>query len=463
MKHFQLNIVADQQPVKKALDLERKFSAIKIDSLNQNVQEILKLHNIRSLELTECTLDKQTLANALNNMKLLNNLTAVLVNFTTDNSMPVSNPAQLNYLKSFKLHQSDHNILGLISTTSLRSLTINSYIFQRENLAFTINLLKVQQSLENLTLCANAAETFFKNEDISDFPFQLKYLKISKTSLRNFHNPLINFLSIHQSSLKVLVLGCFISEESHKFILQHMTDITTLQMPQCFAPTKQRTFVSDIQPLTKVKHLKSLGSFNSIAQAKDILNLFPSLEGLDMSKLSTKNWFNEFLVSICDKFPHLAQLNIPSITSDNSVTFKHLRELHVVRVSDENSFNSFLRRHSNTLETLTIGWIDGAEFTRGVTIDAIKICAKLKHISISSDSPVVIRMFTKVTMNHSWLLESNFKVKKGLDMKWIRIVFRFPDDQALWLDKCTTWDDELIREFSIAENYGLNAFINKFK
>jgi hypothetical protein len=89
-------------------------------------------------------------------------------------------------------------------------------------------------------------------------------------------------------------------------------------------------------------------------------------------------------------------------------------------------------------------------------------CKNLKHVTIGSESPLVVRMFNnKVHRPQPWTLEA--RIKSQLDHEHVALKFNFPDDIAVWEERCRVYDDMIVREFSTVENYGTNVFVNKYK
>lgn len=466
MKNYQLNLTASHAPVKKAVDINRNFSAITSDSLGENIFDILKLRKIRTLKLTDCTIKKEQLASALLEMELLESLTFDCVKLDIL-SKEFEKPVELKHLKRLELIMSVNSFVGLLSTTSLECVSINgqSSLYYDAHLPrimcqldcnYILELLKLQPALKTLYIASGVVEDMINGltSGSNKFPFKLRCLEIRKTDLKNFHEQISDLLKIHQDSLQELSLECVISQSTYQFVLQYMTGLKSLKIAY---PPKIPIF--DFEPMTNIRSLQSFGSLKS---TEHLFKVFPSLDTLDLR--NARYWSDHHLATLAEKYPRLQTLKMPNMTA-NDVKFVNLKYYYISQVlsCEESAFNSFIRRHAATLETLVIGWISGDDFARSLIIDAIKACEKLKHVQIESDSPMVTRMFKKVTRDHSWILESNLRARVGNSVKFFKVVFNFPDDTAVFLENCTTWDDQLIRDFSTVENYGLNAFINKFK
>lgn len=104
-------------------------------------------------------------------------------------------------------------------------------------------------------------------------------------------------------------------------------------------------------------------------------------------------------------------------------------------------------------------------------LNAIRSCRRLKLLSIGCKTPVFPRLLRIIELNHPWTLEFFFNKSKWLgllhrfptELERQKIVFKFPDDDALFRGRCTTWDDKLIRELQTIDDYGVNAYVNQFK
>ena len=221
--------------------------------------------------------------------------------------------------------------------------------------------------------------------------------------------------------------------------------------------------IKNIPPLLNVTRFKILGSL-SPKNTTDILKLFPALKALDMMHLTIKNAqdFCNIFDFVHRHFPSLQELHFANLQfyDEDCEKFRNLKQFHVGKILDESHYNLFLRDHAATLEKISIENIIDDDFVRGLTISAINHCRNLRHISFMSQTPIVTKMFRKIKIKHPWTLESKFKAGDSANIK---LVFRFPDDEAVWLEQCSTCCDELIRQFATVSFYGLNAFVNKFK
>lgn len=472
MKHFNLNLTTGN-PL-KAIEINRKFQAATINFLSDPVEDALKLHNLHSLNITfkevlhegrKCLLKKEALVDALENMKLLKTFSADSVRFDDSSEKTSVKAIQMLHLKKLELKFSSVYILTTFSTKSLTSFSFHNIEAQQDS-TLIVELLNHQPLLESLKICGTICDHLLQHPSTKTFPFKLKFFKINKTILSDDEssNQLVEFLKLHKDSLEELTIKTATTSVLKSFVFASMTSLKALQMS--FA-RKTVNELSDLQPLLNVTRFKIIGDLGRAVNVNAILRLFPSLKVLNMTKLTIRSSqdFDNIFRFIQRQYPGLESLHCACLQSgDQHRKFTNLKEFHVAKIQNENDYNEFIREHAATLEIISIKSIKDDAFVRGLTVDAIKRCTNLKHISFSSDSPVVTKMFGKIQRNYSWTLESRFFIEYGLKPgKWIALKFQFPDDEAVWQEHCRTWDDELIRTFETSPNYGLNAFINKFK
>lgn len=457
MDHFKLNLVPAAKP-SDATKLRRKFQSAKISLLDVQVLNILKMHNLRSLELSERIVDKKMLVKSLMHFKLLERFTADKVSFDKISAGAFVDPVQIKHLKWLSIVHSDISILQLISAEMLEDLTVQTNkVIGKELMDF----LDKRPMLNRLKLLGSFLGDFFSEKSIAKLPFRLKYLNVSQFNLDKVDNKLTDFIDVHKNSLEELSIKCSLRDSEKLFIVQNLSNLKTLQFPIEF------TSECALQSLTPQKNLSR---FNPLAGRNNSVTsnwhrIFPSVEFLNVDSFSPKpQLLKHFLSMSTLNSEKLRGLHVESINPQSLHCVKHLKELHVLRIDNEVDFNTFISYHSGTLEKLSIGQIDEDSFSRGVMINSIKACKQLRHLSITTNSPFVTRKLAKIKFHHSWTLESSFKTKRGHETELVKVVFKLPDDNALLEERCRIWDDDLIREFSrIDGNYGLNVFVNMFK
>lgn len=448
--------------IQKAKQLKRKHQTIKIKNLNECTMDVVSMHNIQSLQISCCKIESTKLAKVLSQLPLLNVFNAKAVAFIDDFEIDENFNRANSKLKELRLELCDIDIVEFFDTDSLEIFEISSLL--TEECDSVINLLKRQKNLKKFVVGGVICENFYQSDEIFKFDFRLKTLKINKASMKNDHNaPLIKFLLLHKNSLTSMKILYPIDSVVHKFILENLTNLTHLEIPLSTLSQNHENILNQLPRSSHIASLKFFGTFSNFNNAKLVMNVFPNIKHLDLSQITTHIWFMDFLHYVSQTFKDLKSLKIPNLfyqRQNQAIYFPELKSFSVVKIYDESIFNPFIRRHSDTLQDIDIGWTDD-NFIKGLTVDEIMNCKNLKHVTISSYSPLVTRMFNKVSSKkNQWILES--RIKNNLD-HYIPLIFKFPDDKSVWDSKCRIWSDDLIREFSTIDNYGLNAFVNKYK
>lgn len=459
MKKFQLNLEESENMINHAKFLKRKHQTIKLKNLSENSLHVISLHNLNHVQLSCCKVEPDKLTHLLKSLPQLEKFHAKAVDFLDD--VESCNKVEVK-LKELRLEYCDIDIVDFFDTSSLRIFEVSSLL--TEECDNVIELLKNQKDLQQLGIGGIVAEHVFNSPEICKFQFHLKSLNIDKASMKNDQNEaLFKFLLQHKNTLTSLKILYPIDNTVYQFILSNLRNLQHLEIPvTTFSQQSPDYFMTLAKNHTE--SVKFFGIFKNLNNAKLVLNVFNNLQYLDLSQITTNNWFMDLLLQISKTFRNLFSLKIPNLFNQpchQNINFPKLKEFSVAKIYDDTVYNPFIRRHSDTLENIFIGWTDD-NFIKGLTVEEIMNCFNLKHVTICSYSPLVTKMFNKVsTRKQPWILES--RVKMALDLDYIKLIFKFPDDKAVWDDRCRVWSDELIREFSTVENYGLNAFVNKYK
>lgn len=416
------------------------------------------LHNLRSLELTGFVVVKDALFNGLSSLQMLESLTfenVLLEDMSKDKSIL---PATFNKLKFLRLIMSDFQIIGLIATGKLEVFSMQTSLIASIDSKLLVDLLVKQNSLQNLEIHGGVVKQFLSNEGICSLPFKLKRFGIGKSSLHENFNKLLSFLDLHKETLNDLTIESALPVPLQVFIFKHLKKLTVLQAPITLKLNYLQKNSGDTssEPFPCIKRFVA----DNLTDPTFMKSL-KSLVALDLSAVAqTRNWSDSG--ALC-QLVNLRELHVSEFFLLFPIKFSNLKEFHINRPVPEKFLENFLRSHSETLEKLIIGWIDGNAFSRGTLIDTIDRCTKLNYISVASDSPIVIRSFSKFERLHPWTLVSKFRSLKKSESIEVKVTFKFPDDEAVWRERCHTYDDNLVREFDSFDNYGLNAYVNKFK
>lgn len=420
--------------VEGAIDLKRKFSCV---ILNGEVQELLDFHIIKSLELQVIKLDargKDSFLNVLNRMRLLENLK--FENVTIEDATP-DQKAPMHHLKNLTFKSSDVEILGLISTDTLKSFSISDGK-KDENVELIIDFLHNQPELESLKFTGHTSMKFFNNSSIQSFPFKLKNLKVKKTDINEATDNFIEFLKCQQDRMDKLSIYSKIDERVLKFILEHLKGVSKLKLDVQNLPIIDKTsFWSNFDVQASVLELKVYNSFVNVETAKKFLWMFPNLKRFNAIKLETlsKNcWFNKLLLALPEMLLRLEHLDVRTLYKERTIRnprlkFPHLKTLRVYKnCRSTNLFETFVSRHRSTLEKITIKKVfhfdDDNEEIKSEVISAIANCSKLKHFYVGIERGS--GTFGIFMNKKSFVLEMRNRSEADIER------FIFPDDNAIY-------------------------------
>lgn len=460
MRNFKLNLATcPTNRLPEAAELERKFQSVRANNLLLPLS-ILQTNRLQSLALTKTKINKQLLADTLEMMQGVKSLNLYEVHFTDESKGIEVAPKELKKLSELKLRLSDIEILELISTTMVKHAcfyTLDSSTEEYRQIDLQMNFIKDQLHLESLELKGKSIDCITQPENES-FAMKLRELRISHCPVVGMGDDLWRFLFSQRKSLDVLSLQCKVTDQLLTSIINEMPRLRVLRIPGRY------TLQATLQNLKTAKNIKSLSLFtfpDKLNDAISLMKLFPSLTQLDVELSISFKWFDVFIMKMLTMLPKLEAISLPYFLPkfSFSIVFPHLTEFSIPRIYDESFFNNFIKSHAKTLKKLTIKHVDAALFSRGMSIDAIKFCDKLERVEFGSDSPMVARMFKKVRRSYAWTLVIKFNEGENES----RIVLKFPDDNAVWYEDFSFGDDEMIREIQTDSNYGLNAFINRFR
>lgn len=434
-----------------AAGLNRRFLNVKISQLSPSTLEVLN-SKLKSLRISNCTIDPSLLATTLRNLNSLEVFDASGVEINEDPKE--TDKVKLKNLTNLRLHKCNISLVSIFDVTSLKSFEISST--KKTECEGIIKLLNKQSCLEELKLEGLLCNKFFAAPQILSFPFRLKKLSITNATLTNEA-----FLRMHSASLTQLILNCTIQVEN--LSIHSMPNLTSLEIPFQFFNNNEPT-QKMWQENATVKSLKLLGMYPNLIKATNIFKLFPSIDHLDLSQ-SYINCRAEATNYMHKLDPQLKSLKLPyTITKRNLPHFFPCLATFSVLTSKNTlmDLEQFITMHVATLETIEIGSVKDSVFEKTLIVNKIMNCPNLKAVIIGCESPLVVRMFNKkVIRSKPWTLQANIK---SSSTDTIALKFKFPDDLAVWEERCRIYDDELIRDLSTVENsYGTNAFVNKYK
>lgn len=445
--------------IERAARLRRRHQAVKAKNLGPNTMNAINSqHNLYKLQLSCCKIEVAKLADVLQHLPMLEIFSAKGVNLV-EKSVDVRVSLKL---KELRLEFCNIELVRLFDTSLLEFFTVSSLLLKDSG--NVVDLLKNQANLKELSIGGIICEDFFESLETAHFSFKLTCLKIDKGSMTNYQNDaLFKFLLIHAQTLKSLQVLYPVDNSVIEFILTNLPYLTHLEIPITTFSGNNPEYLERL-PKSKIQSIKFFGIHRNLTSATALSSMLTNVKHLDLSQITTSIWFMEYLAHVCKTLKNVETLKIPNLFNQKcheSIYFPKLKSFSVAKIYDESIYIPFIRRHADALEKIFIGWTDD-NFIKGLIVDEIMNCYKLTRVIICSYSPLVTRMFNRVSSKKAaWSLES--RIKNQLDLEYIPLIFTFPDDKAVWDDRCRTWSDELIRDLSTVDNYGLNAFVNKYK
>lgn len=366
---------------------------------------------------------------------------------------------QFKKLIKLSFTSSDPQILKLIDASTIKVFEISS---QKEMVVDdVIKLLQRQPELEELSIKGVVGDQIFNSTEIYNLPFQLKKLMIVQTNL--CFEKTKKFLSCHRNRLKSLKLQYPIDLNLYKYVMINMPNLQHLEIPAW----NERQNVNEIPIIVnrQITNIKLCGCLTS-KTFNVILNDCSSIVNLDVSQVTQK--FQSLASFVAKNCKQLESLGIPETFFHNDFDpyplFPRLVNLTISKISNMNMRNveDFILNHAATLESIQIESMSDNQFSKSLIIDNIIKCKNLKYVKIACESPLAIRMFNKRVNREmfSWILEATFK---GISDTDVIVKFKFPDDLAVWQERCRIYDDNMIRTIRTCNNYGTNAFVNKYK
>lgn len=279
MKNFTLNLVpASTSKVNEAIRTNRRFKSLKTNKISPSITGFMERMNLRSLELTELVMDKNTFAQIFAHVENLEKLVIDKVRLAESDIEP--RKCRLNRLKFFSMTQVQGDVFSFIETTNLKNY--KERIHDSTPLPPIVEFLLRQPLLEVLELSGGHVDSCYDPDRFINAPFQLKHLSIIGGDLNRNSEHMKRFLST-QTSLKELRLECKIHGSLLTFVLQNMRGLESLQIPTNFQDFHQ--LIAEVKPLTSIRRLRIVTALTTRKIAKSYFKLFPELKSIDLQSI----------------------------------------------------------------------------------------------------------------------------------------------------------------------------------
>lgn len=452
MKQYILDLASVHKTLQKPKNFGRKILNAKVSILSRSIVEILKLHSLRSLEITDNVIDKRMLVQALETTTRLESLTACRVKFNVRSRDSKLEPIELE-LKSFTFNHSDPGLFELIKipTKSLKSFHCECY-----HDVSVVQFLTDQPGLKSLALVGSfIAADVVNNIQGASCSFRLEKLTIGGSLPFNVVQP---FIELHKATLKELNMDCICTVHSMQSISMNMKKLEVLSVTT--SAHNYRGLSHDIkQESIQLENLKQLTIRNLNDMSPWLLFISSNqLQALHVEGNWNENELFQFIYKHC---PQIEKLRVDITPSIFTETLPNLKEFTVGVLSMD--LIPFVERHG-TLESLSAE-SDSRDLDPSLFYLAVaKGGENLTSISVRNTIEPLLFIQKAIYLKKSKPRSFKYVFKRMKDdPAWVKVAFKLPDDEALYNNRCTVWDDELINDISTFDTYGLNVFANQFK
>jgi len=457
MSKFQIVLEDDYDYYEDAMELKRNHQKIIIKNLCADSLDVLCLYNLSVLNVCHSEhLKLSDLCEAIRSVPMLKVFSAWEVKFE-DDIPDIENFNRISVkIETIRCVAEVLLIFKCSTFKTVRLLWNHEMSLERKML--TYELLGQQKNLKNLILAEYRADNFFHSPEIFlKFQFSLKSFKYFNPSPLNNYKNFIRFLESQNKSLSTLEIDVqprdmFIIEEIQKYVLENMSNVKDLVLHLSIRDdTEEATeWLSEMdekpQPTHVTKNIERLsykGPHRTSAESKLILDLFPNIKHLNFESDYVEEFRLLKYVSKANvKLESLAFLDFHGVDlkKSYSVYFPNLKNLSTFGIYNEKVFSSFILRHSDTLQSITVE--DTDDMTER-TANAIMKCENLKFLSLEAckcNLLSTMRLFHEIS-------------SRGIDKPLTFIfkhyssseTFKFPEDKIFW-DEMLGIEPEIVEE-----------------
>jgi hypothetical protein len=462
MDRFVLNLEDESASViSKAKNSHQRFQSLRASTLTTDIKEIIVSHRLRHLQLSHCIVDGTILNECFTSLKCIESFICRTVR--VDNKTDLKR-VKLKTLRELVVDHSDIEMILMFDTDSLT--TANFSPSTTEGASAILPILKMQKQLKKLAIGGFLGNRFLTIKGMCELQIAtLKHFRFTRGPPESAtRNELSKFLANHGPSLTTVELIYPVEANMCKTVINSMINLVYCDIPIDALSAMDDALFEELLPHPNLRGIKLLGRLTKFERAIAIMDIFPALISINLSDLTTGTNLMQLLLHLTRSKPQLEALHISTFIHnfDNQLYFPNLKEFGIKKIEDynQNYYNQFLTLHANTLMKISIASTND-NFIKSVTLECMMQCKRLNYVSITSDSPMITRMFnTMAKREHKWTLESN--VTSG--MKRVQLKFAFPQDRKIFLDELSPNSQALMMELSTFGNsVGLTRFVNKFK
>ncbi|CAG9799677.1 unnamed protein product [Chironomus riparius] len=435
MSKFQL-VLTDSEDYEDAQELNQNHQKIIVQKLCSESLDTIRLYNLNTLKLCHCHDQKLSdLVKAIRSLPMLKVFIAWEQKFE-DDIADIQNfeKIRINMIK-IECVSDIVRIFDCSSFTKVRLFWNHQMSLEKKMLSY--KFLSKQKNLKHLKLSEYPNDNFFHSPEIfKKFQFNLESFGcfLPSVEMKHYKN-IIKFLDSQKQSLTKLDIeiqprDMFKLEEIQDYVLKHMFNLKDLRLDLSVKDEEGPEMEVHLQPTQVTKNIERLfykGPQRSSAKCKRIIDLFPNIKHLHFES----DYAREFRVlkHVSKTKNNLESIQFLSFHSDvqnsYSVYFPNLKELSSFAINDEDSFSSFISRHSKTLERITI---EDVEDMTELTADAIMKCENLKFVELGTWAENlldVMSLFHDISSRNKPLTFRHYFFSS-------KTTFKFPEDKIFW-------------------------------
>jgi len=435
MGRFQLILYKTKSEIKGAETIQRKYQAALVRNLEDSLDVICR-HNLQSLKI--CISTKiSTLIQALNILRSLKNFDAENIRIIDD--LPKISDSAKKVSTKIEQLKCDFQMIKIFNCCTVKELEATCQ-GDVDDIKLAFDFLLQQTNLEDLSLSGSSFSELFALPDICDLKCSLKKFHYCSTDPFLHYESFIKFLNQQKESLTILEVD-FSTEPQvgieyiHKFALENIVNLKHLKLGyiESLVDGSYRTGLAYNELPAATEITKNLESLAFDAQSSDMnenrrfYTMFPNLKCLDVDVET------ELVVAISELCVNVEKFKIYTLDKNigDKVYFPKLKELHLDTFFDVTNLCDFIRKHSQTLETIQI--IGANKLTYLATIEILncpKLCyLELDFFRIKNISFCIIAMLNEISL----------KTKPfTLLLSGSSSSFNFPEDKAIWDKEVTS-------------------------
>jgi hypothetical protein len=451
MKNLPLNV--SKYSKDKSHQLQRNYFWIKIEysTFGEEELEVVKQVGASVQKLTICHItfkSPEHLQSLLDHLKLLKIL--ILIRVELDFAGEITAPEYGTTLDKLEAIQINHRVFQYLKNHQVLNFEITDG-FNARNPKSLVEFLKEQRKLESMSienLSNDSCALFGHTENSIDFAFRLKRLSVLYSHIRDvevFEAKFTDFLRLHEESLREMKVEGSLPHQIYKIMLMKLSNVVDLEVNVGELP-QEISFYDGLPQNRKLKVLRLNRTIktDNLNGFKGLLQHYPNIQKVslaDTDSLVPNDVFH--LLSV--KLPKLSDLSVLNFHGNFAVqiVFPSLKHFSIRILVNTSQWLMFIKRN-DSIESLSVGWINRDQLTTPTLINEITDLPNLRHLKFGGRFIASKRIFDVIKRNYKNLRTLRLAVANYEEIK--KLTFVFPIDRSLWVEKCQYFDEGHDRE-----------------